>query len=82
MLLTEMRSMGPTPPRGWGSITGFTEEVMPKPGMTGTSRDTASQAEDTSAVRHRLEGASSEEKRDHRALVRSVGKETGKMGSG
>lgn len=82
MLLTEMRSTGPTPPRGWGSITGFTEEVMPKPGMTGTSRDTASQAEGTSAVRHRLEGASSEEKRDHRALVRSVGKETGKMGSG
>lgn len=82
MLLTEMRSTGPTPPHGWGIITGFAEEVMPKPGTTGTSRDTASQAEGTSAVRHRLEGASSEEKRDHRALVRSVGKETGKMGSG
>ena len=53
-LLTEMRRVGPTPPRGWGFTAGFTQEVLRKPGTTGTSRETASQGEGTSVVRRRV----------------------------
>ena len=54
VLLTEVRRTGPTPPHGWGFTTGFTQEVLRKPAMTETSRETASQGEGTSAVRCRV----------------------------
>ena len=58
VLLTEVRRTGPPPPHGWGFTTGFTQEVLQKPGVTGTSRETASQGEGTPAVRRRVkEGA-------------------------
>ena len=78
-LLTEMRRMGPTPPRGWGFTTGFTQEVLRKPGTTGTN---SIPGRGNISGKVQSEGRSVSSEQDHRAPVGITGKHSGKMGRG